>query len=161
VTLEYQISTVREEDLGVLLPLVRGYAAFYEETKGFPQASDEALLAVSRALIAQPDHDGLQLLARDPTTGDAVGFATIYWTFSTLSAGRVAVMNDLFVAPAARGTGLAEQLIAACRTRATERGALSLQWRTALDNERAQRVYDRVGGTRSQWLDYTLPAGHG
>lgn len=148
---------MREEDLGVLLPLVRGYVAFYEETKGFPQATDEALLAVSRALLANPGHDGLQLLARDGSTGEAVGFATIYWTFSTVSAGRVAVMNDLFVAPAARGTGLAEQLIEACRTRARERGALSLQWRTAPDNERAQAVYDRVGGTRSQWLDYSLP----
>ncbi len=148
---------MREEDLDVLLPLVRGYAAFYEETKGFQQPSDEALLALSRELLANPDHDGLQLLARDSRTDEAVGFATIYWTFSTLSAGRVAVMNDLFVAPAARGTGLAEQLIEACRARAQERGALSLQWRTALDNERAQAVYDRVGGTRSTWLDYSLP----
>lgn len=154
---DFAISTVREEDLGVLLPLVRGYASFYEESKGFPQATDEALLAVSRALLANPEHDGVQLLARDVASGDAVGFATIYWTFSTVSAGRVAVMNDLFVAPAARGTGLAEQLIEACRMRARERGARSLQWRTALDNERAQAVYDRVGGTRSQWLDYSLP----
>lgn len=148
---------MREEDLDVLLPLVRGYVAFYEETQGFAQPTDEALLALSRALLARPDHDGRQLLARDAETGDAVGFATIYWTFSTLSAGRVAVMNDLFVAPAARGTGLAEQLIEACRTHARERGATSLQWSTALDNERAQAVYDRVGGERSTWLDYSLP----
>lgn len=148
---------MREEDLDVLLPLVRGYAAFYEESKGFPQASDEALLALCRELLAQPEHDGVQLLARATDTGEAAGFATIYWTFSTLAAGRVAVMNDLFVTPAARGTGLAEQLIEACRTRARERGARSLQWRTALDNGRAQAVYDRVGGTRSTWLDYSLP----
>lgn len=148
---------MREEDLDVLLPLVRAYTRFYEETGGFTPPTDEALLALSRALLDQPDHDGVQLLARDPSTGEALGFATIYWTFSTLSAARVAVMNDLYVTPAARGSGLAERLIEACRERALARGCASLQWTTALDNHRAQRVYDRVGGTRSSWLHYALP----
>jgi len=35
-------------------------------------------------------------------------------------------------------------------------GASTLAWQTALDNTRAQAVYDRVGGRRSQWLDYSL-----
>ena len=65
-------------------------------------------------------------------------------------------MNDLFVALAARGSGAAEALIEACRDRARDHGAVALEWQTALDNERAQAVYDRVGGVRSQWLTYTL-----
>jgi hypothetical protein len=32
-----------------------------------------------------------------------------------------------------------------------------LEWQTALDNLRAQAVYERVGGQRSQWVDYSLP----
>lgn len=147
---------MREEDLGVLLPLVRGYCAFYEETAGIPQAPDDALLALSRALLADPEGTGIQLLARDASPGDAVGFVTLYWSWSTLSARRYALMNDLFVVPAARGTGLAERLIAACADEARARGMASLQWRTALDNRRAQALYDRVGGRRSQWLDYAL-----
>ena len=147
---------MREEDLDVLLPLVRGYCAFYEETQGIPQASDEDLLALSRALLADPEGNGIQLIARDVTTGEAVGFATIFWNWSTLSARRYALMNDLFVVPATRGTGLADRLIAACADEARSRGMATLQWRTALDNERAQAVYDRVGGQRSQWLDYAL-----
>jgi GNAT superfamily N-acetyltransferase len=147
---------VREEDLDVLLPLVRGYCAFYEETQGIPQASDDELLMLSRALLADPERAGIQLLARDATTGDAVGFATIFWNWSTLSARRYALMNDLFVLPSARGTGLADRLIEACADEARARGMATLQWRTALDNERAQVVYDRVGGQRSQWLDYAL-----
>ena len=77
------------------------------------------------------------------------------WT--TLSASRLGVMNDLFVAEEARGTGLAERLIAACRERCAEHGARELAWQTAKDNHRAQTVYDRVGGRRSEWLDYSLP----
>lgn len=148
---------MREEDLDVLLPLVRAYCAFYEETAGIPQASDDALLSLSRALLADPEREGVQLIARDEATGEPVGFATVYWSWSTLSAARIAVMNDLYVDPAARGSGVAAQLIAACRDAARAHGAGSLQWSTALDNHRAQKLYDRVGGRRSQWLDYDLP----
>ena len=31
-------------------------------------------------------------------------------------------------------------------------------WQTATDNDRAQKVYDRVGGTREEWVDYWLEA---
>ena len=65
-------------------------------------------------------------------------------------------MNDLFVAPEARGSGLADRLIAACRERCAEHGAGELAWQTAKDNLRAQAVYERVGGRRSEWLDYSL-----
>jgi ribosomal protein S18 acetylase RimI-like enzyme len=86
-----------------------------------------------------------------------VGFATVFWSWSTLSAARIGVMNDLFVSPEARGTGAAEALIAACAAACREHGATSLEWSTAKDNQRAQAVYDRVGGRRSEWLDYSLP----
>ena len=66
-------------------------------------------------------------------------------------------MNDLFVRPQSRGEGIAEALIAACVECCRERGAISLGWQTAPDNKRAQAVYDRVGGEREQWLDYSLP----
>jgi ribosomal protein S18 acetylase RimI-like enzyme len=60
------------------------------------------------------------------------------------------------VAPAARGTGLADRLIAACADRARAQGAAHLVWQTAPDNKRAQRVYDRVGGRPSAWIEYEL-----
>jgi ribosomal protein S18 acetylase RimI-like enzyme len=151
VSTEHIITVVAEADLEELLPLLRGYCEFYEV-----EPSDDALLAVCRALIADPEREGVQLIARQPD-GQAVGFATIYWTWQTLAAARLAVMNDLFVADAARGTGLAERLIAACRERAAEHGARELAWQTAKDNARAQKVYDRIGGRRSEWLDYSLP----
>ena len=150
---EHVISVVGEADLEDLLPLLRGYCDFYEVAP-----SDDALLAISRALIADPEREGMQLIARE--TGPparAVGFATIYWTWQTLNAARLGVMNDLFVADEARGTGLADRLIAACRERSAIHGARELAWQTAKDNYRAQKVYDRIGGSKSEWLDYSLP----
>jgi GNAT superfamily N-acetyltransferase len=145
------IATVTEADLPELLPLMRGYCDFYEVNP-----SDDELLAMSRELLASPELDGVQLIARDEA-GRAVGFATIFWTWSTLSASRIAVMNDLFVSADARGAGTADALIAACVERARAHGATSLDWQTARDNERARKVYDRVGGRADdRWVDYSL-----
>jgi GNAT superfamily N-acetyltransferase len=146
------ITRVGEGELEELLPLMRGYCDFYKVAPG-----DEELLALSRALIADPEHEGVQLIARD-SGGRAMGFATLYWTWSTTDAARLGVMNDLFVTEAARGSGAADALIEACRRECARRGAKRLNWQTALDNHRAQAVYDRVGGTREQWLDYWLYA---
>jgi GNAT superfamily N-acetyltransferase len=144
---------VREEDLEDLLPLMRAYCEFYDVAP-----SDDALLAMSRALIADPEREGVQLVARN-WNGAAVAFATLFWTWQTLSASRAAVMNDLFVAEHARGTRIADALIAAAADHARRHGAMHLVWQTAKDNLRAQAVYERVGGRRSEWLDYDLPLG--
>jgi GNAT superfamily N-acetyltransferase len=145
------IEVAGEHDLPELLTLMRGYCDFYDV-----KPSDEALLAMSRALIADPGREGMQLLARD-ARGTAIGFATIFWTWSTTSAARIGVMNDIFVAQGARGAGVADELVAACLERCRRHGAARLTWQTALDNDRAQAVYDRLGARRSQWLDYHLP----
>jgi GNAT superfamily N-acetyltransferase len=150
------ITTVTEADLPELLLLMRGYCDFYEV-----DPSDDALLAMSRTLIADPELEGLQLIAHDDE-GSAVGFATIFWTWSTLSGSRLGVMNDLFVVADARGGGHADALIDECVERCRARGATSLEWQTAHDNLRAQAVYDRVGATRDErWLDYSLAVAPG
>jgi ribosomal protein S18 acetylase RimI-like enzyme len=147
----HSVTVVAEADLEELLPLMRAYCDFYEVAP-----SDSALLELARALIADPQREGLQLLARAEASGEAVGFATLFWSWSTTCAGRIGTMHDLYVSPHARGRGLADQLILACADRCAERGAVSLQWQTAPENLRAQAVYDRVGAVREAWLDYAL-----
>src|SRR3954468_5671193 len=116
------IATVTEPALPELLPLMRGYSEFYEVSP-----ADDALLALARNLIEHPD-EGLQLIARTDD-GEAVGFATVYWTWQTLNASRLGVMNDLFVAEEARGTGLADRLIAAWRERCAIHAGAEVAWR--------------------------------
>ena len=145
------ISIAGRADLAELLPLMRGYCDFYEV-----DPTDDALLTMSRALIADREREGFQLIARDDD-GRAIGFATVFWTWTTSSASRVGVMNDLFVHPDARGGGLADELIEECARLVGEQGGTSLAWQTAKDNLRAQHVYDRVGAKRDdRWLSYSL-----
>jgi hypothetical protein len=116
------IRTVAEADLADLLPLMRAYCDFYRVAP-----SEEALLGISRALIGDPECEGLQLIARD-SDGDAVGFATIFWSWSTTAAGRIGIMHDLYVSPR--------------RTRPRHRRAAHRRLRGAL--RRARRVEPRV-----------------
>jgi GNAT superfamily N-acetyltransferase len=151
----HALQLVEESDLPELLPLMRGYCDFYEVAP-----SDHELLAMARALIADRTGEGLQLLARAEDDGEAIAFATIFWSWSTLRGSRIAVMNDLFVAESARGSGVADALIRGCVERCRERGGVtSLQWQTAKDNLRAQAVYERMGGVRGEWVDYSLEVG--
>ena len=145
------IDTVGTADLPELLPMLRAYCDFYHV-----DPTDERLLALASALIDDPS-EGLQLIARD-SDGTPLGFATIYWTWQTLYAARVGVLNDLFVAPASRGSGAGRALIERCRELCRERGAEKLVWETALDNTTAQRLYDGIGAEKSTWHSYELDA---
>lgn len=146
------IARVTNDDLDELLVLMRAYCAFYRTAP-----EDTALLELSRTLIADPEREGEQLLAR-AAEGTAVGFATLFWSWDTTEAGRIGIMNDLYVDPGARGTGLADRLIAAALERCRLRGAVRMEWQTERENLRAQTVYDRVDGVREPYVIYTKPA---
>jgi GNAT superfamily N-acetyltransferase len=143
------IEPASESDVPRLLPLMRAYCDFYGANP-----SDEGLTEMASALVAVPDSEGMLWLAR----GDdgPVGFAAVGWKWSSLRGARVAILEDLFVDPAARGQRLAARLIDACAKRAGELGAPVLMWETAPDNERAQAAYARTGATASTWLEYEL-----
>jgi ribosomal protein S18 acetylase RimI-like enzyme len=146
-----RIELVGEADLADLLPMMRAYCDFYEVAP-----SDADLEAVVRVLIADPEGEGMQLIARGDD-GEPLGFATIYWYWQTLSASRAGLMNDLFVVPEARGQGVGRALIEECRRRTRDRGATQVVWETAPDNESAQRLYRSFDAREERWISYSLP----
>jgi GNAT superfamily N-acetyltransferase len=145
-----EICSATERDLVAVLSMMRAYCDFYEVSP-----SDDGLEAMARALIAAADADGMLLVARDGD-GTPVGFATVGWKWASTRGARIAVMEDLFVTPEARGQGAADALIEACADRARELGAPVLTWITAPDNHRAQAVYNRAGATPGTWFEYEL-----
>ena len=143
-----EVSPVTPDGLRDVLPLVAAYQRFYGATP------DDERNAQFFARFAAPSDDGL--LLRATRDGEPVGFATLYWTFSSVSATEVVLLNDLFVAESARGTGAGRALLDAAAAAAREHGAATLTWQTAPDNATAQRLYDRTGAARSTWLEYEL-----
>jgi GNAT superfamily N-acetyltransferase len=145
-----EIGPATEQDLEAVLPLMRAYCDFYEVAP-----TDEGLEEMVRALVAGEDADGMLLVARDGD-GSPVGFAAVGWKWASTRGARIAVMEDLFVAPEYRGQGAADALIEACADRARSLGAPVMTWVTAPDNHRAQAVYNRAGATPGTWLEYEL-----
>lgn len=143
------IRTARTSDLERLAPIVKAYMV------DFYQVPDPGLAAVCdhvRMLLQHPDR-GVQIVADE---GDLQGFSTVYFTWSTLRLCPVAILNDLFVRPEARGRGLGEALFAYTRDWARDQGFQTLEWSTAPDNGTAQRLYQKMQGHVSPFTFYEL-----
>jgi GNAT superfamily N-acetyltransferase len=139
-----RIEPVSEAQLEQLLPLIAAYQRFYEAE----DVNDERNRAFFARFIA-PSDDGLLLAAWH--NDELLGYACLYWHFTSLVPAETVLMNDLFVAPAARGQGIGRALIEASADTARKRGAHHLEWATAPDNKTAQRLYDATGAERSSW----------
>jgi GNAT superfamily N-acetyltransferase len=150
VPAEIQIAPVSVAEFERLLALIAAYQRFYE----VEEIDEERNRAFFRRFIA-PSEDGMLLGAE---VGDAglIGYACLYWHFSSTQAAETVLMNDLFVGDSARGRGVGRALIEASAAVARERGAAHLEWATAPDNVTAQRLYDSTGAERSEWVEYEL-----
>jgi GNAT superfamily N-acetyltransferase len=149
VPTEIEIAPVAPEELGELMPLIAAYQRFYEVA----EIDDERNRTFFHRFLA-PSEDGLLLGAR--RDGKLVGYACLYWHFSSLEATECVLMNDLFVSESARGLGVGRALIEASAEVARERGVPFVEWSTAPDNHPAQRLYDSTGAERSEWFSYEL-----
>jgi len=142
------VRPVTRDDLPALLPLISDYQRFY----GNAAPDDEHNAAFFGAFVA-PSERGM-LIAAYADDGAVAGYTCLYWTYSSVSASEVVLLNDLYVRPASRGAGVGEALLAAARDVARERGASHLRWCTELHNRRAQRLYERVGAERVALFEY-------
>ena len=145
-----EVGTVREEEFETLLPLIAAYQRFYE----VDDPDTDRNRAFFRRFIA-PSEDG-ELLAARAEGGAILGYACLYWHFSSLEATDTVLMNDLFVVPEARGRGVGRALIEAAAAVARLRGAPWVEWSTAPDNHTAQRLYDSMTSEKSTWLEYEI-----
>jgi GNAT superfamily N-acetyltransferase len=144
-----RIEPVTRRQLDELLPLIAAYQRFYE----VGGVDEERNRSFFHRFLA-PSDDGLLLGAWDGER--LVGYACLYWTFTSLVPAEIVLMNDLYVAGEARGQGVGRALIEAAATVARERGAHHLEWVTAPDNATAQRLYDSTGAQREEWIAYEL-----
>jgi GNAT superfamily N-acetyltransferase len=144
-----RIKRITRDQLERLLPLIAAYQRFY----GVSRIDDERNRAFFSRFLA-PSENGMLLGA---WSGDQlVGYACLYWHFTSLVPAETVLMNDLYVEPAARAQGIGRALIEASATVARERDAQYLEWATAPDNETAQRLYDSTGAKRAEWVTYEI-----
>lgn len=140
------------EDLPAILRLVRDLAAYERE----PQAATGTVEDYTAALFPA-DGSPTAWAHVAEVDGEVVGIACWFLTFSTWTGRNGIWLEDLFVSPEARGTGLGRQLMAALASVCVERGYPRLEW-TVLDwNTPAIDVYRHLGAEPMQeWTTQRL-----
>jgi GNAT superfamily N-acetyltransferase len=146
-----RVEPVATDELEALLPMIAAYQRFY----GVPaERIDEGRNRAFFARFVAPSEVGMLLGAWHGE--ELAGYACLYWHFTSLVPAETVLMNDLYVDAERRGKGVGRALIEASAAIAAERGARRLEWVTAPDNDRAQRLYDSTGAERSTWIEYEL-----
>ncbi|HWJ41964.1 MAG TPA: GNAT family N-acetyltransferase, partial [Solirubrobacterales bacterium] len=112
---EVAIAPIADEEFEQLLPLIAAYQRFYEVAE-----IDEGRNRTFFRRFLAPSEDGLLLGAR--SEGRLVGYACLYWHFSSTKATESVLMNDLYVDESVRGRGIGRALIEATAEVARERG---------------------------------------
>jgi GNAT superfamily N-acetyltransferase len=134
------IRPARESDFVQWLPLWQGYQAFYRTSIPEP---------VTRTTwgrffdAAEPVHC---LVAE--RGGRLVGLAHYLFHRSTWLAERACYLNDLFVDPGVRRSGVARELLDAVYDAADNAGAPKVYWLTHESNAAARLLYDQVARHR-------------
>ncbi len=142
-----------DADVALAAPLFDAYRQFYDQPSD-PELASEFLAA---RLWAEDSVVFLALESAD--SREALGFAQLYPSWTSVAARPIWILNDLFVAPAARGRGVGHALLERCRQLAVETGAARLALETLAGNTGAQLLYESLGwhcendGSRFYTLD--------
>jgi len=128
--------------------LYSAYADFYKTTQ------TEQMRATVWGWLNDGEHEVEGFLAVNEA-GEPVGLAHFRPFARPLSASVGGFLDDLFVAPSARGQEVSKQLIAAIVQVGKERNWSVIRWLTAEDNYRARSSYDKIA-TRTKWVIYDI-----
>lgn len=133
-----EVRPLGSEDAAAWRRLWRGYLDFYDTEL------PEVIYATAFARLTDPsaaDYHGLVAL-RD---GEPVGLAHFIFHRHGWQIEEVCYLQDLFVAPEARGLGAGRALVGAVFDAADAAGRPNVYWLTQEHNAAARRLYDQVG----------------
>ena len=138
------------QDLDALAALFDAYRGFYGQPSDVARARDwlRTRMRVGESVVLVAERDGA-----------IVGFTQLYPVYSSVRTARTWLLNDLFVAEAARRRGVARALLDAAATFARDDGAAGLMLETSRDNAPARALYRDAGWheDETQWYSLATP----
>ena len=137
---DFQLRRAEPRDVNAIVALIRELADFERLThlvEVTPQTLTPHLFGerpVVECVVGEADRD-------------VVAFALFFTNFSTFLGKPGLYLEDLYVRPAHRGSGLGKALLAHLGAIAVERGCGRFEWSVLDWNERAIRFYEGMGAT--------------
>lgn len=136
-------------DLEALIPLFDAYRQFYNQ----PPDADRARQFLSDRFEHQQSVIFIAYSGEEP-----IGFTQLFPSFSSTRLTRTFILNDLYVAPAARGLNAGKALLDGASEYCRQLGAAGLSLSTALDNTTARSLYEKAGwALDEEFCVYRLP----
>ncbi|MFC7301402.1 GNAT family N-acetyltransferase [Cognatiluteimonas weifangensis] len=136
-------------DLDALAALFDAYRRFYGQPADLARARDwlRARMRFGESVVLIAERDGA-----------TAGFVQLYPMYSSVRTARTWILNDLFVADAARRRGVARALLDAAVQYAREDGAAGISLETTRDNAAARALYRAAGWHEdaTQWYSLAL-----
>ena len=129
--------------------LYRGYAEFYKVPM------NEEILGNLWHWILDKDHEVEGFLAFIKGQSKPCGLAHVRRMPSPLRGADIGFLDDMFVAPQARGNNIGETLFKALNNHAKQKGWPKIRWITADDNYRARSLYDKLS-VKTIWNTYEM-----
>ncbi|WP_449466963.1 N-acetyltransferase family protein [Stenotrophomonas humi] len=128
----------RPEDFPRLIAMVRDF--YVEDCIPYqPERVEPGLQTV----LGNPSLGAVLMLSSDDLA--EVGYVTLGWCFSVEQGGRFVLLDELYLAPAARGRGWGRQALAMARDWAAGQGAAVIRLEVNHHNAKAKRLYLAAG----------------
>ena len=133
-------------DLEQVSGLFDQYRTFYGQTPD---------LALAREFVGERmQRSESVILVAQAANSELAGFTQLFPGFSSVSAARTFILNDLFVSPGYRRQGVARMLLKAAQAFAFKAKALHLSLSTEITNHPAQALYQSLGWVKDQEFQY-------
>lgn len=142
---ELSIVAASNNDVDAICHLL---AELFTQEADFAVDRDKQTSAVT-AILASPEQGQILLLKVDD---QVIGMVSLLYLVSTAMGGKVAMLEDMIIAPEHRSHGLGQQLLTAAIDFARQQGCLRITLLTDADNEPAQQFYQRQGFVHSSMV---------
>ncbi|NLU72007.1 GNAT family N-acetyltransferase [Streptomyces sp. HNM0575] len=146
------IRAASPEDVPAIHAMIRELAEYersLEHAKATERQLHDALFGEHPAVFA--------LIAEEDTESDPVGFALWFLNFSTWTGTHGVYLEDLYVRPAARGSGHGRQLLSALAGICVERGYERFEWWVLDWNDPSIGFYRSLGAEpMEEWTVFRM-----
>jgi ribosomal protein S18 acetylase RimI-like enzyme len=147
-----RIAAVRQasvSDLDLLVPMFDAYRQFYRKAPDLDLARE--------FLLERFQHNQSVIFIAELADGPAAGFTQLFPSYSSASAARILILNDLFVRPETRRRKIGSMLLAAAASYGRVVGAVRITLSTEATNVAAQALYEAGGWVRqTEFFTYNL-----
>lgn len=149
---QWDIRLAQPEEAHLLVPLIQALA-LEEGSASIP--SSEKLVPLIQKIITE----GIGVFFVAKREGQALGCLQLNYRFSTWATTRYGYLEDVYVAPQARGSGIGTAMIRAACAHAEQQGCGYVDLDARLDNADAARLYQRLGFQQSSSVLWRCPLG--